>query len=168
MTLLDAVLPRFDYRERHRIAAGVPPERALAAVRAATPAEMPLVRMFFRLRGLGRAAAREVPAFEQLLAFGFRVVAESDREFVLGLVGQPWRVRGGLRTGADFAAFDEPGYAKIAMSFAADGTELTTETRVLLTDAAAGRRFRLYWIVVRPLSGLIRRAWLRAALARLT
>jgi hypothetical protein len=128
---------------------------------------MPIVRMLFRLRGLGRAATRDAPVFEQLLAVGFRVVAENDREVVVGLVGRPWRFRGGLRSGVDFLSFDEPGYAKMAMSFAADGTELTTETRVLLTDAAARRRFRVYWIVVRPFSGLVRRAWLRAAVSRL-
>jgi hypothetical protein len=127
---------------------------------------MPLVRVLFRLRGLGRAATRDAPVFEQLLAIGFRVVAESERELVVGLVGRPWRFRGGLRSGVDFEAFDEPGYAKMAMSFAADGTELTTETRVLLTDAAARRRFRAYWIVVRPFSGLVRRAWLRASVSR--
>ncbi len=30
------------------------------------------------------------------------------------------------------------------------------------TDAAARRRFRLYWLAIRPFSGLIRRLWLRA------
>ena len=167
MTLLDAVLPRYHYRERHRVAAAVPPERALAAARHVTPAELPVVRILFRLRGLGRAAADlDAPVFEQLLAIGFRVVAESDREVVVGLVGRPWRLRGDLRADVDFAAFAEPGHAKMAMSFAADGTELMTETRVLLTDAAARRRFRAYWMVVRPFSGLVRRAWLRAAVSR--
>ena len=52
------------------------------------------------------------------------------------------------------------------MNFRADGGRLTTETRVLLTDARARRRFRLYWLVVRPMSGLVRRSWLRAAKRR--
>jgi hypothetical protein len=46
-----------------------------------------------------------------------------------------------------------------------DGT-LTTETRVQLTDANARRAFRRYWLVIRPFSGLIRRAWLRAIAQR--
>jgi hypothetical protein len=37
-----------------------------------------------------------------------------------------------------------------------------TETRVLASDADARRRFRAYWLVVRPWSGAVRREWLRA------
>jgi hypothetical protein len=40
------------------------------------------------------------------------------------------------------------------------GTQLSTETRVLCGDAATRRRFRWYWRVIRPGSGLIRRAML--------
>jgi hypothetical protein len=55
-----------------------------------------------------------------------------------------------------------PGYAKMALNFRFDGTVLSTETRVFLTDAAARRSFRRYWLVIRPFSGLTRRLWLRA------
>ncbi len=48
-----------------------------------------------------------------------------------------------------------------------DGT-LSTETRVQLTDARSRRSFRRYWLVVRPFSGLVRRAWLRAIARRAT
>jgi hypothetical protein len=33
---------------------------------------------------------------------------------------------------------------------------------VLATDAAARRRFGVYWAAIRPWSGVIRREWLRA------
>ena len=121
----------------------------------------PLVRRLFRLRRLGRSGPK-LPLFDQLRALGFAVAVESEGEVVLTLVGQPWRLRGGLRQDVEFASFAEPGYAKVAFSFAADGSELATETRVLLTDSAARRRFRAYWLVVRPFSALVRRAWLRA------
>jgi hypothetical protein len=39
--------------------------------------------------------------------------------------------------------------------------ELATETRVRCADAAALRRFRPYWALVRPASGAIRRLMLR-------
>jgi hypothetical protein len=35
------------------------------------------------------------------------------------------------------------------------------ETRVALTDAASLRRFRRYWMVIGPFSGLLRRVALR-------
>jgi len=59
------------------------------------------------------------------------------------------------------------GTAKAAWNFTvkpcADGTtELRTETRVLCADAATRRRFRTYWTLVAPFSGLIRREMLAA------
>ncbi len=63
--------------------------------------------------------------------------------------------------------FDEfEGYAKAVWDFRltpeAGGTRLSTETRINCTDAASRRRFRLYWRIVGPFSGLIRIALLRA------
>ncbi|OLC35432.1 MAG: hypothetical protein AUH81_10350 [Candidatus Rokubacteria bacterium 13_1_40CM_4_69_5] len=60
-----------------------------------------------------------------------------------------------------------PGTAKAAWNFAvgrrSDGaTELRTETRVLCADVATRRRFRAYWTLIGPFSGLIRREMLAA------
>ena len=77
---------------------------------------------------------RGLPAFETL--------AESPDELVFGLAGPP----AGL---------------EIVLGFRFDGRTLTTETRIRAADARARRRFRLYWLVIRPWSGLIRRLWLR-------
>jgi hypothetical protein len=76
---------------------------------------------------------------------------------------------GKLRTvdARTFADPVPPGLAGAAWNFAvvpvADGgCVLHTETRILTGDAGACRRFRLYWTLVRPGSGLIRRLMLRA------
>ena len=68
----------------------------------------------------------------------------------------------------EFAAYDRPDVAKAVMDLRvhAEGetrTRITTETRVHVPDAAARRRFRRYWFVVRPFSGLTRILLLRAA-----
>ena len=42
------------------------------------------------------------------------------------------------------------------------GSNISTETRVYAGTKRAGRRFALYWRVIRPGSGFIRRMWLRA------
>jgi hypothetical protein len=160
MTLLDAALPRWHVRERHTVEVDAPPERVFAAMREATYAEMPLAHILLRLRGLRAAAAR--PFFDQLPP-GFTILAEEPgRELVAGGIGQPWRVLGGRYPRADFASFDEPGYAKMALNFRLDGPTLWTETRVWVTDPASRRRFLLYWVAIRAGSGLIRRGWLRA------
>lgn len=69
-------------------------------------------------------------------------------------------------TPAEFAAFDEPGFERMATSFVlsrvGSGTRLLTETRVQPTDPASGRAFARYWLVIRGPSGLIRRDVLRA------
>jgi hypothetical protein len=163
MSVRDA-LPAYHHVERHRIHVAAPPERALAAARETTVAELPLVGVLLRLRGLRRAP--QGPVWEALLAEGFRPLGEDT----LVAVGKPWRPRGGLRDVSDFVLFDEPGWAKLAVDLRAEeapgGTLLQTETRVFLTDARARRRFAAYWLAVRPFSGLVRRGWLRAARRR--
>lgn len=160
MTLLDELVPQWHFRERHRVEVEATPERVFAAIQEATLGEMPLTRALFRVRGLRATASRRL--LDQLPP-GFTVLAEEPRrELVVGGIGQPWRLLGGRSARGDFAAFEEPGYAKMALNFRLEGSTLSTETRVLLTDAAARRRFRPYWLAIRAGSGLIRRSMLRA------
>jgi hypothetical protein len=91
---------------------------------------------------------------------------EPGRELVLGTIGQPWRLRGGNNPRGDFAALDRPGYAKLAIDWRLEDGVLSTETRVFLTDEESRRKFRRYWLLIRPWSGLIRRMWLRAIARR--
>ena len=167
---LPEALAQFDVSERHSIGVAASPEETWRALLGVTPGDAPLLRRLFRLRGLPAAADR--PLVELLRASGFRVLHDDPpRELVLGLVGRPWRPGGGIRSDvADFAAFAERGYAKMGMDLRVrpdgGGARIETETRVALTDAAARRRFRAYWLVVRPFSGLVRRSWLAAAKRR--
>jgi hypothetical protein len=60
-----------------------------------------------------------------------------------------------------------PGFALAAMNFVvtpdgANGSIVSTETRVYATSVLARRRFAAYWRVIYPGSALIRRMWLRA------
>jgi len=84
-------------------------------------------------------------------------------ELVLGTVGRFWRARGELcaTSPARFREPAPPGTAKAAWNFVVDrrsdgATELRTETRVLCADVATRRRFRAYWTLIKPFSGLIR------------
>lgn len=169
-TLLDGVLPAFQFSERHSVWVDASREAALAAATAVSLADMPVARLLIRIRGM-RTLARG-PLWEQLLAGGFVGLGEiSGHEVVAGTIGQMWKLSGGhppkIASAADFAAFNQPGYAKAAVNLVAqDSTgrcELVTETRVFATDAAARRAFARYWLVIRPGSGLIRRVWLQAA-----
>ena len=102
-------------------------------------------------------------------SIGWVVLAEkAGREIVLGCVTQPWLANPVFRSvpAADYLAFAEPGYVKIAWTLRADPIDeghatFHTETRVSTTDAAARARFRNYWSFVAPGVELIRLAMLR-------
>jgi hypothetical protein len=180
--LIDRYMPRWDARERHAARVRATPEAVYAALRTADLASSPAVRVLFALRALpaavlrGRAGLREHRAraaairLEDFERQGFSVLEEDPpRELLIGLEGRFWRPSGELRAvdAASFAGQPPEGTARAAWNFAVephgDGScTLSTETRILCADAAARRSFRLYWAVVRPGSGLIRRMMLAA------
>jgi hypothetical protein len=160
--LLEQALPTYDVVERHELRADAPAAALLDAALAVRVSEIRVAGLLFRLRGL--RGTPDASVLDTLRLEGFEVAGElPGREVVLTAVGRPWTLKGGLRRVDDFGSFAEPGWAKMAMTLRAVDGLLATETRVLLTDAASRRRFRVYWFVVRPFSGLIRRLWLRAA-----
>lgn len=171
--ILDEVLPEWDLGEVHRRRVDAAAGELFAAVEAVTPAELPLFRLLMRLRAGGRRTlGRSLgdPLFVQLQTQGFVLLGRDEpRELVLGLVGTPWRIRGGLRPVPDraaFSAFTGSGTVKVATNVLVEDGLVATETRVLASDTSARRRFRPYWLVVRPWSGAIRREWLRAIARR--
>jgi hypothetical protein len=179
--LIDALLPRFDEVERHAILIAASPPVVWAALHRVDLLASPVIRTLLLLRSapsilLGRRRAPSEPlTLARIVQGGFVPLGErAPRELVLGAVGQFWRPTAPrARVDAvDFVAFAEPGYAKVAWDFRladeARGTRLTTETRIVCTDAASRRRFRLYWRVIRPFSGLLRLALLRAVAREVT
>ncbi|OYV00552.1 MAG: hypothetical protein CFE45_08630, partial [Burkholderiales bacterium PBB5] len=87
-----------------------------------------------------------------------------DEALAYGLAGRFWEPGYGLLPLPDPAAFRTPAppdSARLLLGFTAqavDGhTRLTTLTRVYCNSDAARRRLAVYWAVIRPVSGLIRR-----------
>lgn len=176
--LIDEYLPEYDVVERHRTAIRASRERVYEAVRELDMTRSPVIRGLFALRGLpallARSSARRVGSLgltlDGLLDTGFVLLGERPgEELLLGLVGRFWTPTGDLvRVEAkDFRDFRQPGYARAVWNFSlseseAGATLLATETRVRCLDSASRRRFRLYWTVVGPFSGLIRREILRS------
>jgi hypothetical protein len=175
--LIDDFLPVYDATERHRIDIRAPAEQVYAAVQTLDLGHSPIVRWLFLLRGLPAFwLSRQKPkqplglTMDRLLKSGFIVLgARPPQELVLGLVGRFWTAHGDIQQldAAGFRSFDRPGYAKAVWNFSltelADGlTRLHTETRVLCLDEASRWQFRLYWLFIRPFSGLIRREALHA------
>jgi hypothetical protein len=172
---LDTLLPTWHFRERHRCTTNAPASALLAAAEQVTWAEIPVMRVLMRLRSAGRLPlVAHHRVLEDMTALGFIVLARTSDELVLAAVGRPWAPNGGraprLAEQADPAAFfvhfAAPGWAKMIVNFQVDGGELTTQTRVILTDERSRRAFGRYWLLIRPFSGLIRRRWLAAIIRR--
>jgi hypothetical protein len=171
--LLDRFMPEYEVVERHHIRVGAPAAVTLDAANEMDVQALPVVRSIFRAREiLLRATPDRQPRPRGLVAaarsFGWGVLAEvPGREVVLGAVTKPWEADVTFRALApeQFAAFDEPGYVKIAWTLRADELGATesvfrTETRAIATDAFARSKFRRYWSFLSPGIIVIRRAML--------
>ena len=144
----------YEVETRHTLAVDAGAVAADRALREVTFGEVPLVRALVCARGLGfpRRDQRIVDAMRRRAT----VVEDIPGErLTFALEGQFWRLRG---RGAEPAA-------RATVGFRAGDGVLATETRVRVPDASA-RRFRRYWFVVRPFSGLIRNRVLLAAKRR--
>ena len=166
-TLIDEVLPEFDFRSRHGRRVAAPPEWVAEAVEVLQLGRA--ASLLFRLRGiqLPSGSIRDV-----LAQSGFSVLAERPGvEVVAGINGQFWALRELAHTEAPrdldaFRAFDRPGWAQGAISLRLEpledgSTHLRTETRVRCVDDVARRRFVIYWRLIKPFSDWLRRDLLR-------
>jgi hypothetical protein len=180
---LDKALPSADYSAAVEARVSAAPERAFEAALAVPIREMPLASALLAIRSIpGAVKRRRAPGLGSRRPFlegllrepGFFVLNEPDGSYAaFGYVGRPWKLASegrALESAVDFAAFDEPGYAKVVMDLAArpqaSGSVLRTETRIHLTDERARRAFGRYWRLVRVGSDLVRRDWFHAARRR--
>ena len=172
MRPLDEFLPVFEFSERHRLAIAASPESIDAAVREVSLTDIPAARALWWLRRLGRPYGDSKKPFVVGALEGSVVLDDVPGEgIVLGLTGQFWRLRGEAREAGpsnveEFLAYDRPDACKAVIDFRVGPCLLTTETRVHVADAGARRKFRRYWLLIRPFSGFTRRSWLHAARRR--
>lgn len=156
-------MPHCDFLERHSTLVRATPERVYDAILTADLTSHPIARFIMLLRGM-------IPRRRTSRTFGegFSVAAQDPpSEIVIGLEGPFWKPTCRPR-GVDAEGFSRPvppNMARGAMNFLVQheggATRVTTETRVLCSDDAR-MKFRLYWLLIRPFSGLLRRFMLRA------
>lgn len=184
--LVEQFLPRYDIAVVHADVFRAPPAHCYARVMELNLLETPFVRVALGIRGLPqrvlgvlRAPGKQTtveaasPTFrlKDMANLGWILLAETPGvEMVLGQVSRPWKADASCTdaptTPERFTTFDKPGFAKIVTGLRVDryGTGsciLTVETRVATTDAGSRRRFRRYWLLIGPVSSLIRRMALR-------
>ena len=183
--LLDEALPQWDFNEVHSTWLPAPPAQAYDAVRHVTVGEIRLLVPLMAIRLLPALllrrtlpSARSGRVLDAMVASGFTLLGEREPdEVAVAAVGRFWMPTAGdsirATDGLDaFVAFDEPGFAKAASDFRiiaeGAGSRVTTETRIVGTDAAATKDFRRYWRLISGGSGLIRVSWLNAVRRRAT
>ena len=175
MSELERFIPVFQFQERHSTRVKAPKERVDDAIRKVTAGEIFLFRALTWIRRRGRRGAEgilnaspDAPILDVATRTTFLRLSDlRDREVVVGTVVIAPRESARPATPGDFVAIREPGFAVAVMNFSIeerenDGCLLSTETRVFATDPESRRRFALYWALIRPGSGFIRRMWLRA------
>jgi len=182
--LLDDYLPEFDVRTSYATRIAASPAKVYANLWTANFDHWGITRALYSVRTLLSFPARPRETWRRfrdelfrqrftldgMLSEGFALLEERPgEELVLGTVGRFWRARGELCAASPvrFRAPAPSGTAKAAWNFQVglrtDGaTVLRTETRVLCADDATRRRFRAYWMLIRPSSGLIRQEMLTA------
>lgn len=168
---LDFWLPDYHFSERHGIKIDAAPEKVFEALINLDITESRVVKALLAIRRLPQKApaysAGTVSSAEGAdERWGFIFLEEvSNREIVLGMVGQFWKPSGGSVRGlkaVDFSRFNKNGYCKVAWNLHIDSNEtggvlkLTTETRVQCLGRRARLIFGLYWALIRPFSGIIR------------
>lgn len=175
MHALDRVLPTPLRVERDFVELDAPPERVWERVRHADLSTSPLVKALFSARTIadeGAAPRLSLDALESTpVRPGFQLLIDDPpRELVVGAIGKVWQLDipfVHVDDAVAFAAFDEPGFVRVAWAIQLSplgerGTRLDLEVRVDATDEASWKKFRAYFLVVGPGSRFIRWLTLRA------
>jgi hypothetical protein len=170
-TLRDEAMPRWQHREYHSVVVETGSARLIQAARDITWADAPWMRRVLTFVSLGRRSfADDEPILDMLLYGGYVVLGHTADELLIGaiyplpasgvILSKPEQTLSGFRNFASAAHF------KVVANFRFFGTTLSTETRVTRANGKRSTLLALYWCLVRPGSGLIRRLWLDTILRR--
>lgn len=177
---LEEYLPAYDFNEIHSVRINASPDKACAASRELLSSELsPLIHLLISIRTLpSRIVGKAPPVREKAKPFlahmtetGFAMLADADREIVLGAIGQFWKPAA-IKTFIDlteprtFLDFKHDDFVKVAVNLAVqaegDTTLLSTETRIWAPNEKTRRKFGRYWRIIVLGSGWIRTMWLNA------
>jgi len=175
--LIDDFLPRYDLTQVQHVLVAASPTTTYQVLRRVDVMESRLARalvwsqavpkqLMRRARGLPtRVVAPAHAGFDDMLATkAWTLLAEEPgQELVLGLL---WPFGQAVPQipevdPAGWAAFADPGFAKVAWSmsvrpFGAGRTLVVSEARTACTDAATARHFRLIWRGLGPFAALLK------------
>jgi hypothetical protein len=176
--VIDEQMPRCDVAIAEHLIVEAPAGVCYQAVRTLDllTVHSPIIDAAFLLRGLPSRLKGTAPPAPPSLVIGegmalpgwLMLGERPGREIAVGAVGRFWQPDIVWRDvpPEQFAAFDEPGWGKIAASFLVRpyGTTrslITYEVRTLTTDSVSRAKFSRYWWLIRPFVAHLMRAALR-------
>jgi len=170
-TLLDDIMPEYQFSERHSARIHAKPEQVMQAIHESTFRDMKSLDTLLKIRGAALriqdtgGAFRDKRILDTFSASGY-LFGGSEHEIVM-CGGANVRAKRLLeaRTVQEFADDREQGGVKIAFDFnveeAGGGwSTISAETRVVALDDVTRRGMGRYWRLIVPGSGLLRRQWL--------
>lgn len=159
--LLDKYLPKYTYREYHDVKISCPKEYVYAAARNLDLSKSKIIKALFIMRGLP-TRDMTLEGFSRQGNFTFLEEIPNE-EFIVGF----W-ANGRIEKIPDREEFiidNESKRIKVVWNFQIKQVDkevvlLSTETRIYCITRGAKIFFSIYWAIIRPFSGLIRRIML--------
>ncbi len=163
MLLIDKYLSNYLFKEIHSIEINASADVIYSLMREVDFERSIVFRMLFRLRGMPKG----MNSIQGFIDNGLVELEQlQNRELVLGVIASP--VRGGIKKypPQDFISFKEQGYAKgvtnyLLIPIDRNKTRFITETRFVCYGAMAKTLLILYWVLIRPFSGIVRNVMLK-------
>ncbi len=162
-TLIDKYLPEYTFNEYHDIIVNCPIEDAYKAAKDFDMSKSKLINVLFNLRGMptkrmnlqgfvsdvGFTNIEERVPFENLIGFWVRTIKIEP-----------------ITNHSDFINNTISAKVKVVWNFSFEKlnsgqTKVSTETRVLCVAPITKITFGLYWIIIKPFSGVIRKKMLQ-------
>lgn len=163
--LIDKYLSAYDFNEFHSIKVIASAEGIYDKMLSCDISRSFLIRFLFRLRGM----PKHLYTINHLTSMGFvKLDEQPGKEIVYGIVTTSPTFNCCLSniSPASFIQNTNDSIIKAAINFQLhkEGNSnhiISTETRVWCSSSAMRKRFRLYWLFVKPFSQVIRRAMLK-------
>jgi hypothetical protein len=170
---LDTWLPEHHVRIRYAQTATVAPEQLWEAAKEVRVADTGTMRRLIGWR-LGRNAPPAGATYRELFRSGiFTLLEEGERFSVSGVAGRIWAPSGDyarFESGDEYREWSRPGTAKVALMTEVRehelGSQIVSESRVLVQGKRARVVFRGFWAVMAPFGRYVGSEVLAAAVRR--
>ena len=161
-TLIDKYLPKYTFNEFHEIVVNSPIEHVYYVAKDVDLSKSKIITFLFKIRGL---PTKRLDLQSFIDDIGFTNLEENyPYERLIGF----W-ARAKTAKIPSYEAFSNNSihpWIKVVWNFqfeklAEDKTKVSTETRVLCVAPITKLTFGLYWTIIKPFSGLIRKKMLK-------